>query len=505
MTQPTPPAPPPDASSPQDDAWSRLLSLETQVQLTQASLTSYMAKLTGLHQTTEAVSLSLQALLEHLPLAPTTPLMPSADAERFVSAPSSGLLAPAAAEQFASASGLGLSAPCSKLPHPALPDVYNGDCKAGERFLQSYITYIQPSGEAFTSDALKIAWVFSYMKAAKVSARNTLPSTCPRIPAWERCLPHCYVVASTPSTNSLKLQVEIETTDTQQIQSVVALLDSGATGLFLDTDYVQQHRLTTCPLSCPIPVYNVDGMLNEAGSIHSVVDLVLHYQDHSERAAFAVTSLGKQDMILGFTWLHEHNPEIDWTKEEAHIEWRAKVHECAAIHACCAGHLPYADLDLLSPPPLAFPYREALYEDVQGVGCESPEEEEGGGEWTHTPDAESPDENIEVGDWIYATTLCLPPAVAEIQASQTTSQHLAEAFAANSQPKPFPSTVSNHLHDFEDVFSKASFDSLPERKQWDHVIELIPDAEPSSCKVYPLAPHEQDELDAFLQENLSSG
>ncbi|KAG5727756.1 hypothetical protein E4T56_gene20808 [Termitomyces sp. T112] len=318
---------------------------------------------------------------------------------------------------------------------------------------------------------------------AKVSARNTLPSTCPHIPAWERHLPHCYVVASTPSTNSLKLQVEIETMDTQQIQSVVALLDSGATGLFLDTDYVQQHRLTTCPLSHPIPVYNVDGMLNEAGSICSMVDLVLCYQDHSEKAAFAVTSLGKQDMILGFTWLHEHNPEIDWTKERS--LYRAESQSF--------------------PPPLAFPYREALYEDVQGVGCESPEEEEGGGEWTRTPDAESPDENIEVGDWIYATTLCLPLAVAEIQASQTTFQHLAEAFAANSQPKPFPSTVPNHLHDFEDVFSKASFDSLPECKQWDHAIELIPDAEPSSCKVYPLAPHEQDELDTFLQENPSSG
>ncbi|KNZ78756.1 hypothetical protein J132_10244, partial [Termitomyces sp. J132] len=138
--------------------------------------------------------------------------------------------------------------------------------------------------------------------------------------------------------------------------------------------------LTTHPLSCPIPVYNVDGMLNEASSIHSVVDLVLCYQDHSERAAFAITSLGKQDMILGFTWLCEHNPEIDWTKgevkmshcpchcitcaEEACIEQRAKVCEHAAVCACHAGHLPYADLDLLSPPPLAFPYREALYEDV---------------------------------------------------------------------------------------------------------------------------------------------
>ncbi|KAG5352995.1 hypothetical protein C0989_011505, partial [Termitomyces sp. Mn162] len=167
MIQPTPSAPSPDTLSPQDDAWSCLLSLETQVQLTQASLTFHMAKLTGLCQTIEAVFLSLQALLEHLLLAPTTPPMPPADAEQFVSAPSSGFLALAAVEQFASASGLGLSAPCSKLPCPALSDIYDRDCKIGEHFLQSCITYIQLSSEAFTSDALKTAWVLSYMKASQ--------------------------------------------------------------------------------------------------------------------------------------------------------------------------------------------------------------------------------------------------------------------------------------------------------------------------------------------------
>ncbi|KNZ77052.1 hypothetical protein J132_07465 [Termitomyces sp. J132] len=128
-----------------------------------------MAELTGLRQTTEAVSLSLQALLECLPLAPTTPTTPPAGAEQFVSAPSSGFLAPAAAEQFVSASGLGLPAPHSKLPCPALPDVYDGDHKAGECFFQSCITYIQLSSEAFTSDALKIASVLSYMKAGQAS------------------------------------------------------------------------------------------------------------------------------------------------------------------------------------------------------------------------------------------------------------------------------------------------------------------------------------------------
>jgi hypothetical protein len=37
------------------------------------------------------------------------------------------------------------------------------------------------------------------------------------------------------------------------------------------------------------------------------------------------------------------------------------------------------------------------------------------------------------------------------------------------------------------------------------VIELVPGAKPSSCKVYPIAPKEQAEMDEFIQENLSTG
>ena len=57
---------------------------------------------------------------------------------------------------------------------------------------------------------------------------------------------------------------------------------------------------------------------------------------------------------------------------------------------------------------------------------------------------------------------------------------------------------------FQDVFSKELFDELPEQKQWDHVIDLIPGSKPFSTKVYPISPVEQKEFDDFLDENLSS-
>ena len=72
------------------------------------------------------------------------------------------------------------------------------------------------------------------------------------------------------------------------------------------------NRLSAQKLQCAILVFNVDGTHNEAGSIMGIVDTILWYDGHTECMSFAVTSLGKQDIILGFTWLQEHNLEIDW-------------------------------------------------------------------------------------------------------------------------------------------------------------------------------------------------
>jgi hypothetical protein len=73
----------------------------------------------------------------------------------------------------------------------------------------------------------------------------------------------------------------------------------------------------------------VDGSPNENGAITDVVDLILRYKGHTERATFAVTSLGTQDLILGLTWLEEHNPEIDWqTRQVIMSRCPSKCHLC---------------------------------------------------------------------------------------------------------------------------------------------------------------------------------
>jgi len=125
-----------------------------------------------------------------------------------------------------------------------------------------------------------------------------------RCPKWEQQLPTKLVIASAEDgSTSLKLKVELKTTDTGEVKSINSFVDSRATGEFIDRHYAKSNRLHTRKLSKPIPVYNVDGTLNEAGSITEVVDLILRYWNHSERTLFAVTGLGKQKLILGHSWL----------------------------------------------------------------------------------------------------------------------------------------------------------------------------------------------------------
>jgi hypothetical protein len=255
-----------------------------------------------------------------------------------------------------------------------------------------------------------------------------------------------------------------------------------------------------------IPVYNIDGTPNEAGAITEVLDVTLRFKDHTERTQLAVTGLGKQNIVLGFTWLKEHNPEVDWTsgevkmsrcptrcrtcQQEATQERKARKFKQVHICACRMGPIPDSGLPEEAP-------RGPWVEDV------TEEDEEELEELPELVDMHDELDDFEDGDRIFVTTV---PAEAEfVRASSNVSQRLSEAFLRNQKPKSFRNSVPDHLYDFEDVFSKTSFDKLPDERTWDHAIELIPDATPAGCKVYPLSPKEQKELDVFLEENLATG
>ena len=94
---------------------------------------------------------------------------------------------------------------------------------------------------------------------------------------------------------------------------VEALLDSGATGCFVDKSWALDRCLQLSKLVKPVPVLNVGGTRNQKGDITHYVLLTVSVGKHAEKLWCAVTCLGKVPLILSHDWLKKHNPDIDWT------------------------------------------------------------------------------------------------------------------------------------------------------------------------------------------------
>jgi len=111
----------------------------------------------------------------------------------------------------------------------------------------------------------------------------------------------------------------------------------------------------------------------------------------------------------------------------------------------------------------------------------------------------------EPGDQLFMTRILPDSTVKDLCAASMTSQKLAEGACRSAETRKEPFILPDWVRGFESVFAKKDFDILPEHRQWDHAIELIPGSELKSSKVYPLSPVEQKELDSFLEENLCTG
>jgi len=124
--------------------------------------------------------------------------------------------------------------------------------------------------------------------------------------------PKYYFVQMVRPQSKLMINVGLHTMDTHCMVDVKALLDSGATGMFMNKKFAEGNGIAMQLLDKPIRVYNVDGTLNQGGSITHEVTLMLLHKGHKEKAVFEVCDLGKSTDIIGLTWLRKHNPEIDW-------------------------------------------------------------------------------------------------------------------------------------------------------------------------------------------------
>jgi len=116
---------------------------------------------------------------------------------------------------------------------------------------------------------------------AQESDTPALPPTEPRKPCrpkWEKQIKRKLVIHSLElDAKCIMLPIHLKMTDIMEETSTEAMVNTGATGDFIDQDFVARAKLPTHKLSQPIPIYNVDGTLNEARSICKVVNMIMTY------------------------------------------------------------------------------------------------------------------------------------------------------------------------------------------------------------------------------------
>jgi len=112
------------------------------------------------------------------------------------------------------------------------------------------------------------------------------------------------------------VKIGLERIDMQEGITVEALLDSGATGLVMSSEFTKKQGFKLKKLERLMQVRNMDGSFNKKGPIENTVEVNIYYQGHRKRTEIDVIGGQKWSVILGMPWLACHNPEIDWRTGE---------------------------------------------------------------------------------------------------------------------------------------------------------------------------------------------
>ena len=79
------------------------------------------------------------------------------------------------------------------------------------------------------------------------------------------------------------MKIGLERIDMQEGIMVEALLDSGATGLVMSSEFAKKQGFKLKKLERPMNIKNVDGSLNKKGSIEHTVEVNIYFKGHRKR------------------------------------------------------------------------------------------------------------------------------------------------------------------------------------------------------------------------------
>ena len=232
---------------------------------------------------------------------------------------------------------------------------------------------------------------------------------------------------------------------------IAATVDCSATALFINKKFIKQNRIRTHPLTCEIPLYNIDRSKNCAGGITHFARLQLRIGGSTESQEFLITELGPKDVVLGLFWLKSINPKIDWKEGTMEIDPETRDNEWPSLEQNAANRVQQRRW-----------WKDKILEDpLERLWC--------------------------VAGYTYLTKL-------------------AEKAGKHKPKRSMVEMIPLEYRQYAKVFSKVVSERLPEHKPYNHLIDLkLETPETIRSKIYPMPMNEQQELNWFLEDSLRKG
>src|SRR5258707_3777803 len=261
------------------------------------------------------------------------------------------------------------------------------------------------------------------------------------------------------SPNSFFLSLTSCTTH-NPLQPFQALLDSGSLHSFVNEAFALKNKLKFSYLPKVIPLRMFDG--SKMSTVDRTCRIPITFSTSESHALdLFVTKLDEEySVVLGYDWLTQHNPSIDWVE--------TKITFCN----------PKTPPETPSPAPKAMDI-QLVSKRTMGRICQ------------------------EAGSETFLLSLS---GIQRMPNPFHTSPDWLEAKAASTaQPEDTLSGVPQEYHKFRDVFSGEKANALAPHQLYDLKINLEEGTKPFHGPIYSLSPPELIALREFLEENVRNG
>ena len=122
--------------------------------------------------------------------------------------------------------------------------------------------------------------------------------------------PSKHVLVAPTSNRTMRLPIKLQ--GLKQTVDTTALINSGATGNFLDPRLLPKGTFKLTRVANPITAYNIDGTPNNKGTIKWITTASFSTGTFHDTIRFMIVHLSRPQIILSMPWLQKWNPKINW-------------------------------------------------------------------------------------------------------------------------------------------------------------------------------------------------